>query len=96
MSQEICISHPDQRKLTIKGKYHCAAGLQFNKTGHGQQRIQVVFACSEPIESKLLKLETGVPTVILSPNSECSLLGLIKQSKTKLTVKKIIIVGLIN
>ena len=60
------------------------------------KEYKLFFVCSEPAESKLVKLETGVPTVILSPNSECSLLGLIKQSKTKLTVKKIIIVGLIN
>ena len=50
-----------------RGKYHCTAGLQFNKTEFDQKRkYETLFVCSEAVESSLVKLETS-RTVILSP-----------------------------
>ena len=43
------------------------AGLQFNKTGTGQKEHTILFACSEAVESNLVKLETSHTTVILPP-----------------------------
>ena len=48
------------------GKDHCTAGLQFNKTGTDHKRTYILFLCSEPVEYKLVKLETSC-TVILPP-----------------------------
>ena len=42
------------------------AGLQFNKTETGQKEHTILFACSEAVESNLVKVETSC-TAILPP-----------------------------
>ena len=58
------------------GKYHCMAGLKFNKTVLDRNKYFFLFESSEAVESKLVKLETSVS----SPNSECCLTGLRRPS----------------
>ena len=49
-----------QRTLTVGGKDHSTAGLQFNKTGLvDQQRNMLFFVGSEAAKFKLVNLETS-------------------------------------